>query len=287
MASEMEIQIATIKKTVIGVVAFLIISFAGCKSFVTVPTGTRAVVSHFGKVQEKVLDEGIHWITPFVADITLMSVKLKLDVIKTSAASKDLQEISGDIAVNWNFDPNDVNGIYQGIGTVDTVVQAVIVPATNEIFKSITARYSAEQVLTSRAELKQKLDDELKVRLAKYKVVLIDASIQHIEFSKEFNEAIEQKQIAEQAALQAKYVAQQAEQEAQATVNRAKGQAESILLAARAKADGQKLLQISLTPMLIQQQAIEKWDGHYPQFVAGSNAIPLININPKSYAKSE
>lgn len=95
-------------------------------------------------------------------------------------------------------------------------------------------------------------------------------------FSPEFSRAIESKQIAEQEAKQAEFIAKKATQEAQAEINRAKGQAEA-----------QRLQRQTLTPDLLQKQAIEKWDGHFPTVMGGNGTLPLININPANVANQQ
>jgi regulator of protease activity HflC (stomatin/prohibitin superfamily) len=132
--------------------------------------------------------------------------------------------------------------------------------------KSATAKKTAEEILTKRAELKTEIDDSLRERLAKYGVTVTDVSITNLTFSQEFTAAIERKQIAEQEAKQAEYGAQKAVQEARAEVNRAKGQAEA-----------QALLKSTITAEILQQRAIEKWDGKFPQ-VMGAQALPFLNM---------
>jgi prohibitin 1 len=92
-----------------------------------------------------------------------------------------------------------------------------------------------------------------------------------VSFSEEFAKAIEAKQIAEQEAKQADFEALKASKQAQAQVNRAKGQAEA-----------QRLQKLTLTKELLQQQAIEKWDGKFPTVMGGNGTLPLINLNPQN-----
>jgi hypothetical protein len=93
-----------------------------------------------------------------------------------------------------------------------------------------------------------------------------------VSFSPEFAKAIEAKQIAEQEAKRAEFEALKAEKQARAEINRAKGQAEA-----------QRLQRETLTPTLLQKQAIEKWDGKFPLVMGGSGALPFINIDSQSF----
>lgn len=275
MAIQEDNEAKVVIKVVACVIVGLILLVGGCRSFVTVPSGHRGVVSFFGKVQDRVLDEGFHLVNPLGTAVYEMSVKVQKDNVQVSAASKDLQMVTGDIAVNWVVDSKKVNAMFQSIGTLSVLVENLMAPAVNEVFKAITAGYSAEEILTKRGELKDRLDRELIARLEKYDVKVMDASIVHIDFSKEFNDAIESKQIAEQRSQQAKYEADQAKQMADAEINRARG-----------KAEGMRLMALTVSDKVLQQQALEKWDGHLPQ-IMGSGTMPFINAVLKPVAGAQ
>ena len=254
------------------VVVGLVLAVGGFSSCEIIDAGHRGVVIHMGQVQPGVLGEGVHFVAPFVTSIEEMSVRIHKDDVTASAASKDLQAVTSHLAVNWHLNQDTVNKIYQEIGTRDDLVQDILGPAVNEVFKASAARYSAEEILTKRAELKAAVDHGLRERLGKYGVEMNDLPIVDIKFSKEFTEAIEAKQVAEQESQKAKYTADKAKQDADAEVNRARG-----------KAEAQRMLHVSLSPAILQQQAIEKWDGHFPQ-VMGSGTLPFVNIPLKAQA---
>lgn len=231
--------------------------------------GERGVVMHFGKVQDQILDEGIHFKMPFVTSIKSLSVRVKKTDIESTAGTKDLQSLNVAIALNWHIDPTQVNKIYQRVGDESQIVEQIINPAITEVLKSATPKRTAEEILKQRAELKSEIDTAIKTRLATYSILVDDVSLTNISFSPEFAKSIEAKQIAEQKAKEAEYVALRAKQEAEAEVNRARGQAEA-----------QRLLRQTLTPELLQKQAIEKWNGQFPTVMGGGGALPLINIDP-------
>lgn len=239
------------------------------RPFVIVNAGERGVVMHFGKVQNQVLDEGIHPIMPVVTSVKKLNVRVQKNDINARAASKDLQDVTTEVAINWHIDPAQVNTVYQRIGNNDQIVSGIITPAVSEVLKAATAKKNVEEILTKRTELKGEIDEQLKKRLAAYGLLVDDVSLVNFGFSPEFNKAIEAKQIAEQEAKQAEFTALRAKQDAEAAVNRAKGQAEA-----------QRLQRLTLTPELLQQQAIEKWDGRFPAVMGGSGSLPLINIDP-------
>jgi regulator of protease activity HflC (stomatin/prohibitin superfamily) len=260
--------IVWIAGSVIGAI-FLLILASSLKPFVIINAGERGVVMKFGKVQEGILDEGIHGIIPIVTRVETLSVRVQKDELKADAASKDLQYVTINVALNWRVDATQVNTVYQTIGDETQIVNLIISPAVSEVVKAATAKNNAEEIITRRGELKEEIDRDIRERLATYGVLVDDISLVNIEFSPEFAKAIEAKQIAEQEARRASFIAQKAEQEAIADINRAKGQAEA-----------QRLLRENLIPSILQKEAIEKWNGQFPMVMGGNGALPFINITP-------
>lgn len=246
------------------------------RPFAIVNAGERGVVMQFGKVQDNVLDEGIHPIMPIVTSVKRLSVRVQQNSFNADAASKDLQKVSTQLAINWHIDTTQVNKVFQRVGDEQQIVLRIITPAVSEVLKAATAKKTAEEIITQRTSLKEEIDNALEARLAAYGVMVDDVSLVDFTFSPEFSKAIEAKQIAEQEAKQAEFTAIRASKDAIAEVNRAKGQAEA-----------QRLQRLTLTPVLLQKQAIEKWDGHFPTVMGGSGTLPLINIDPASLANSQ
>ncbi|BAY26901.1 band 7 protein like [Calothrix sp. NIES-2100] len=241
------------------------------RPFTIVNAGERGVIMKFGKVQDQILDEGLHPMMPIVTSIKKLSVRVQQNTFQSDAASKDLQKITTELAINWHVDPTRVNKVFQQVGDQQQIIIGIITPAVSEVLKAATAKKTAEEIITKRTELKEEMDNHLKTRLLAYGVIVDDVSLVNFSFSPEFSKAIESKQIAEQEAKQAEFIAKKATQEAQADINRAKGQAEA-----------QRLQRQTLTAELLQKQAIEKWDGRFPMVMGGNGAVPLININPNN-----
>lgn len=256
-----------------GILLILAIFF---RPFTIVNAGERGVIMKFGKVQDQVLDEGIHPIMPVVTSVRTLSVRVQQNSFQSDAASKDLQKITTELAVNWHVDPTRVNKVFQQVGDQQQIITGIITPAISEVLKAATSKKTAEEIITKRTELKGEIDSNLKTRLSAYGLIVDDVSLVNFSFSPEFGKAIEAKQIAEQEAKQAEFIAQKATQEAQADINRAKGQAEA-----------QRLQRLTLTPELLQKQAIEKWDGRFPTVMGGNGAVPLINIDPENLASAD
>jgi prohibitin 1 len=247
----------------------LIIASLILKPFALVGAGERGVIMRFGKVQNAILDEGIHPILPIVTSVKTLSVRVQKTDLQADAASKDLQKVTTDLAVNWNIDPAKANQVFQQVGDEEQIVTSILSPAISEVLKAATAKKTAEEIITKRTELKTEIDNSLKKRLEPYGVIVRDVSLINFGFSPEFSKAIEAKQIAEQEAKQAEFTVKKATQDAQAEINRAKGQAEA-----------QRLQRQTLTSEILQQQAIEKWNGQFPTVMGGGGSLPLINIAP-------
>lgn len=237
--------------------------------FVIVNAGERGVLLKFGEVQPTVLTEGIHPIIPIMHTVKKLSVRVQSQEITAEASSRDLQDVYTDVALNWHIVPDETHLIFQRIGDQEAIIQHIINPAVEEVLKAVMAKYTAEEIITKRGAVKTGVDQALIERLRPYHIAVDDISLVHVHFSHRFSDAVEAKQVAEQEAKRAEFVALKAINEAAARVNIAKGEAEA-----------QRLLRESLTPELLQRQAIEKWNGHLPLIVVdkGSKILDLDEL---------
>ena len=229
----------------------------------------------FGQVQARVLEEGLHLIIPFANTVQKFSIRVQKQDISAEASSKDLQGVFTDVALNWHIIPEEANVIFQQIGNEKDVVERIIHPAVEEVLKAVMAEYTAEEIITKRGEVKTEVDGALSTRLGSYHIKVDDISLVHVHFSEQFTEAVETKQIAEQQAKRAGFVALKALKEAEAKVNLARGEAEAY-----------QLLRTTLTPEILEKQAIEKWNGKLPMIV-GDDSIKLLDLSKfvKAYQK--
>lgn len=274
---------------IIGVVAVAVLA-ASSISFV--PVGSTGVVVTMGKVQSGMLSEGIHFKAPFVTQIMSMNNQVQRLDVETEATSKDLQAISTGIALNFHLSGESSASMYQtvGKGYSDTL----ITPAIQEVVKNVMAQYSAEQLITNRSTVSIAISDELISKMSVYGIMIDDFNIVNFSFSAEFDAAIEAKQIAEQNKIKAQTEKEQrvieaeaageektiaAQAEADAILLRAQAEAEAIRIKAEAEAEANKKLSSSLTGNVLEYNAIEKWNGEYPQVVSGSDTSMLIDIN--------
>ena len=233
--------------------------------FVQIGPGQRGVLMTFGAVHAGVLDPGLHIKLPFMQSVIRMDVQVQNSQAAETSASLDLQNVSTTVATNWHILPGDAEWVYQHIGDESALVDKIIRPAISNSVKAITAHYNAEDLIIHRDQVRSQIQAQITSELQPYRVMVDSVNITDFHFSDEFAQAIERKQIAQQRALQAQYELQQA-----------KVVAEQRIVEAQAQSQAQKLLQQTLTPEIIQQQAIAKWDGHLPTVVGDKGVLPMI-----------
>lgn len=255
---------------VAGIVGlFLIFALA---PFTIVGAGEVAVITRVGAVQ-RVAHPGINWVTPLIEGVNTFDVRTQKEQTDASAASKDLQTVQTTVAVNFNLNPDMIADTYSRLGS--TYKATVIDPAVQEVVKAITATYTAEELITKRAQVTEEIQvalvDAIEHRAQGKNIIISAVSIINFDFSQSFNQAIEAKVTAEQNALAAKNKLEQIKYEAQQTIETAKAQAESIRIQAQAvNAQG--------GADYVALQAIAKWNGAYPTTMLGGSSIPLIQL---------
>ncbi|MCH8049069.1 prohibitin family protein [Patescibacteria group bacterium] len=250
---------------IIGAFIILLVLIANFP-FGTVGAGERGVQLRFGAVTGKVFDEGLYFRIPFVEKIVKMDVKIQKDEVEAPAASKDLQTVRSVVALNYHLDPNEVATVFQEIGLEYNA--RIIAPSLQEAVKAGTAEFTAEELITKRPEVRERIKVLLIEKLTPRGIILDEFNIVEFEFSATFNEAIEAKVTAEQDALAAQNKLERVKFEALQRIEEAKGKAQAITIESQA---------LRNNPQVLQLRSLEKWDGKLPQFL-GSDAIPFINI---------
>lgn len=270
--------------------------------FATVPVGSTGIMLTMGKVEDTALPEGMHFKIPFVQRIVSMDNRVKKLELSTEAFSKDIQTVSATLAVNYRLQTEKTFAIYKSTGTA--YEDNLIVPATHEVLKSVCAQYTAEELISKRAESSDKMRDELDAKLSQIGISITDFNIIDFDFSDEFISAVESKQVAEQlkkkAATENETAIAQAEREKQVSIKQseaeaervriaAEAQAQSTLIAAQAEADAVKLAsdaeayrleQIGkhLTDKTILNTLADNWNGELPG-VIGAGAAGILNLD--------
>lgn len=245
--------------------------------FVVVDAGHTGVVMTLGKVSENVLSEGLHVKAPFVQNVHVMSNKIQMLQVDAAAVSKDLQSVSSSVAVNYRIGSNASAKVYQNIG-VD-YQNVVLLPAIQESMKSVSASYTAEELITLRAQVGEEIKETLESKVSEYGIVIEKFNIVNFDFSAEFNAAIEAKQVAEQNLIKVQTEQQQAlviaEAEAKKQLIAAEADAAATLKKAEAQAEANRLIAQSLTQQVLEAQKIEKWDGKLPLATDGSAILDV------------
>ena len=163
---------------------FALLCLALISSFIViVQAGERGVLMKFGAVQNEVLGEGIHFIVPIAETVEKLSVRVQSQEISAEASSRDLQDVYADVALNWHVLPQEANLIYQEIGNQQAVIDRIINPAIEEVLKAVMAKYTAEEIITKRGEVKTGVDQALTERLKPYHIAVDALSLVHIHFT--------------------------------------------------------------------------------------------------------
>lgn len=256
---------------VLVVAALLLLRFS---PLTVVPAGHRGVVTLFGKVDPTPLGEGLHLVNP-LCNVVKVDVRVARADSEGEAASRDLQIVHTAITLNYRITPELTALLYQTVGP--GFEQKVIEPAVQETFKAVTARYTAEELITKREEVRAGIRTLLKEKIdarAVNALALDEVSITNFRFSEQFSQAIEAKQEAEQLALKAQRDLERIQIEAKQRV--AQAEAEAIALRAQKQEITPDL--IKLREIDAQLKAIEKWNGVLPQTMAGG-AVPFLSLN--------
>jgi prohibitin 1 len=200
--------------------------FLGSQALYDVKGGTRAVIfDRLSGVKEEVINEGTHFLIPWLQKSIIFDVRTKPRNIATTTGSKDLQMVSLTLRVLHRPNVKALPKIYQNLGA--DYDERVLPSIGNEVLKAIVAQFDAAELITQREAVSERIRNDLTLRAAEFNIALEDVSITHMTFGREFTKAVEQKQIAQQDAERARFIVERAEQERQANVIRAEGESES------------------------------------------------------------
>lgn len=235
-------------------------------SFYVVSAGERVVLLTWGNPDLTPISEGIHFKVPIMQKAVKMNIQTQKYEAELTAASSDLQDVKTKIAINYHLISEQVPIIYRDIGL--SYADKVIYPLEQEANKATTAKFTAEQLVTKREEVREEMKNILAERLRLRGIIVEEISIVDFSFSESFTQAIEAKVTAEQNALAAKNKLEQVKYEAQQAVESAKGKAEALQI------EGDALRK---NPQVTQLRAIEKWNGILP-LVTGNGAMPFVSL---------
>ena len=279
---KIDINVGKAKMVGIGIVLLIIVAALASASVAIVDAGHRGVLLHWNAVDVTAppLDEGLHFIVPFQDSVVQMEVRTLKFVKLTSSASKDLQTVNTEVAVNYHPSTESVNTLYKQVGL--DYQNRVIAPAVEEAVKQVTANYNAEELITKRALVKQDIENEITARLLEFNVQTEVISITDFQFSPLFARAIEDKVEAEQKAQKAENDLLRIEVEARQRAAQAEGVAAANIAEAAGEAEAIRVINEALTnnPHYLEWLKTQKWDGVLP-LVVGEGGTPFIQIPTK------
>ena len=257
-----------------------------------VPTGYTGILTTFGRVADYTLDAGFHFKSPF-QQVTLMDNREQKTAFTTMAFSSDIQQVDVQGSINYNINKSTAMTLFKdvGVGYYNTLVN----PRMQENLKAVFSKYTAEELISSRDKLSVEIRESLSGEMNSYGINIISVSIENIDFTDAFTEAVEAKQVAQQSKLKAEIeqaqrtheAQQEAERqkiaaEAEANVQKIQADAEAyaIRTKAEAEAEANRLVAESLTDELINYTEVNKWDGKLPTYMAGgdSTTVPVLDM---------
>lgn len=260
-----------IKYILLGVVALvLIITFF--KSFTTIPSGYVGIKTRFGKVQNDTIQEGLNLKVPYIEKIIKLDCRTKKIETTSESSTKDLQIVNVSVVLNYNVMKDTSNVLYREIGL--DYENIIIQPAILESIKSIMAQYTAEELITRRSEVSAMILEEIFNKIHDKGFGVTEFNITNIDFSDEYNKAIE-----------TKAVKQQEVEAAKAELEKQKIQNEKEISVAEKDAKVMELQNSQITDKTLQLKALEvkeklinKWDGKLPQTSLGDGIDTLFNL---------
>lgn len=262
-----------INRTILAIVVIVLLF----SSIGIVEEGERGVRTTMGKITGDVAGPGPYLKVPFFQSMNIIDVETRTiafedkDNVKTElkSASRDLQDVGISVVVNYRIDPTEVKNIYIQYEDVDAYEAKVLVPRISDITKSISPQYTAEELVTKRAEFNTKVTVSLMEEIQKKGSISEQVNVTNVLFSKTFTDAIEAKVTAQQDAERAKNQLERTKYEAQQQIEKARGEAESIRIQSQA---------LSEQPQFLDKLAIERWSGDLPVYWGGNGPLPFLNI---------
>lgn len=276
----------------VGVVVVLILLFAFMSPVAMVPAGHTGVLTTFGKVEERILSEGMNFKSPF-QKVTLIDNRVQRQEFQLQAFSSDIQQTDVIGSVNFTVDKSQSQHLYQTVGV--SYYDTVIYPRILENVKLVFSKYTAEGLIENRTQLSRSIDELVSQDMAAYGINIESINIENIDFSDVFTDAVEAKQVAQQKKLTTETEQETAliiaqteadkkviEAEANAKTNKieADAKAYAVQVAAEAEAEANAKLAASLTDNLLLYNQVMRWNGTVPQFMLGEggSVLPIIDM---------
>jgi regulator of protease activity HflC (stomatin/prohibitin superfamily) len=270
----------------------VILAVIGLTCTTSVQTGYTGIVTTFGRVEDVTLEAGLHFKSPF-QKIIIMDNREQKTSFTTEAFSSDIQQVNVVGSINYAINKSTAMNLFKEVGT--DYFNKLVYPRMLEITKGVFSKYSAENLIASRQLLSENIRDGLHEELKDYGINVISLSIENLDFTDAFTDAVEAKQVAAQRKLQAEIEQQQKTMETQQAAERQRINAEAeasvakinadadayaVKVRSEAEAEANKKIAESLTENLIRFNEIKAWDGKLPVYIGGSGSttIPVLNL---------
>ena len=243
----------------------LLIGAVACNPIKVIDEGHVGLVTEFGRAQEGLRQPGVTMHNPFTQDVIEVETRTRASLFKDiEGASQEQQIVKVTGTINYALAQINIVELYRTVGL--DFINRVFDSSRDSSVKTVTARYPVNEILARRQELQDAIRDQMNSDLGKHGIVVNDVFITNLAFSPEYTAAIEKKQVAQQEAEREKQVLVQREQQALQAVAAARGQAEA-----------NRVLSESITPALLEDKKLTKWDGKLP--LVTSDASTLISLD--------
>ena len=257
--------------------------------FAKVDAGHVGIVDHFGSVKDEALQPGFH-LTHFFEKVVQVDARTQKGTVELEAFSSDIQQVVIKEGINYNISASMAGTLYKTVGT--HYADTLIYPRLLENTKAVIGNYTAEALIANREAISAQILSKMQNDLAQYGIVVTVISIENIDFTDAFENAVEAKQVATQEKQRAKTQQEQATMEAQQEAEREKiaanaaaeiakinadAEAYAIKAKAEAEAEANRKIAESITEKLIDYTEAQNWDGKLPNTYVGSgDALPVI-----------
>ena len=266
-------------KGFIAMVVVFLLAIGLILSITWVPTGHTGIVVTFGKVEDRIMESGLAFKLPWQKTVK-MDNRVQKETIELACFSADIQEVKMVYTINYQIDSNNAMQIYRNIGK--NYYNTIISPNSMESIKVIAAQYTAEELVAERSKMAQDIEENLSEKLKEYNIRLVSTSVEDMDFTDAFTNAVEEKQVAAQNKLKAETEAEQRiiEANAEAEVRRVEAEAEAfeIMTKAEAEATANEKIASSITGTLIDYVRAQSWNGEYPTYYGADGSLILNGL---------
>ena len=276
----------------LGVIALAVLVIL-IRCTVQIATGYTAIVTTFGKVEDYTLEAGFHLKSPF-QEVILMDNREQKTPFTTQAFSSDIQQVDIVGSINYAINKSTAMTLFKEVGT--DYFSKLVYPRMLENTKAVFSKYTAENLVSAREQLSVQIRENMSDEMVRYGISVISISIENIDFTDAFTDAVEAKQVAAQRKLQAEIEQEQKTMETQQAASRQKIEAEakasvikinadadaySTKVKAEAEAEANEKIAKSLTQRLIEFTQVNRWNGQMPVYVSGDGAgvLPVMTLN--------